>query len=279
MVVSFYFLCTVFTLPLNLLFGFFDLFFFNHLDVFACTEALLLHAGFLQLWWAGATLRCGVCTSHCCGFSGCRAWVLGYKGSTWGAWAELRQGMWDLPRPGLEPVSPALVGGFLSTAPPGKPWILQSYSLPPGHWTQESSGLFSLFPLPVCIVDNSPQAAQDPSYRWVQTHEATLPTDASPWMSPGTSHLACPSCLKTTFRPTRPRVEVSVLTDHAAACPLPSTQQNRGSDPSFPSLPPQCRIYHHLLPLLTSGQLLNLSSFPHPITRALILGTTVSGLV
>ena len=30
-------------------------------------------------------------------------------------------GMWDLPGPGLEPVSPALAGGFLTTAPPGKP--------------------------------------------------------------------------------------------------------------------------------------------------------------
>ena len=29
--------------------------------------------------------------------------------------------MWDLPRPGLEAVSPALAGGFLTTAPPGKP--------------------------------------------------------------------------------------------------------------------------------------------------------------
>ena len=29
--------------------------------------------------------------------------------------------MWDLPRPGLEPVSPALAGIFLTTAPPGKP--------------------------------------------------------------------------------------------------------------------------------------------------------------
>ena len=28
--------------------------------------------------------------------------------------------MWDLPRSGLEPVSPALAGGFLTTAPPGK---------------------------------------------------------------------------------------------------------------------------------------------------------------
>ena len=29
--------------------------------------------------------------------------------------------MWDLPGPGPEPVSPALAGGFLTTAPPGKP--------------------------------------------------------------------------------------------------------------------------------------------------------------
>ena len=29
--------------------------------------------------------------------------------------------MWGLPGPGLEPVSPALAGGFLTTAPPGKP--------------------------------------------------------------------------------------------------------------------------------------------------------------
>ena len=31
--------------------------------------------------------------------------------------------MWDLPRPGLEPVSPALAGIFLTTALPGKPGI------------------------------------------------------------------------------------------------------------------------------------------------------------
>ena len=30
--------------------------------------------------------------------------------------------MWDLPGPGLEPMSPALAGGFLTTAPPGKPY-------------------------------------------------------------------------------------------------------------------------------------------------------------
>ena len=32
--------------------------------------------------------------------------------------------MWDLPGPGLQPVSPALAGGFLTTAPPGKPIFL-----------------------------------------------------------------------------------------------------------------------------------------------------------
>ena len=37
------------------------------------------------------------------------------------SWAWLLRGMWDLPRPGLEPVSPALAGRFSTTAPPGKP--------------------------------------------------------------------------------------------------------------------------------------------------------------
>ena len=33
-------------------------------------------------------------------------------------------GMWYLPGPGLEPVSPALAGRFLTTVPPGKSYIL-----------------------------------------------------------------------------------------------------------------------------------------------------------
>ena len=41
--------------------------------------------------------------------------------SSCGARAWLLCGMWDLPGPGLEPVSPALAGGFFTTAPPGKP--------------------------------------------------------------------------------------------------------------------------------------------------------------
>ena len=41
--------------------------------------------------------------------------------SNCGSRAQLLRSMWDLPRPGLEPVSPALAGGFSTTAPPGKP--------------------------------------------------------------------------------------------------------------------------------------------------------------
>ena len=41
--------------------------------------------------------------------------------SNCGSQAQPLRGMWDLPRPGLEPVSPALAGRFSTTAPPGKP--------------------------------------------------------------------------------------------------------------------------------------------------------------
>ena len=42
--------------------------------------------------------------------------------SSCGSRAQLLRGMWDPPRPELEPVSPALAGRFSTTAPPGKPW-------------------------------------------------------------------------------------------------------------------------------------------------------------
>ena len=41
--------------------------------------------------------------------------------SNCGSRAQPLRGMWDLPRPGLEPVSPALAGRFPTTAPLGKP--------------------------------------------------------------------------------------------------------------------------------------------------------------
>ena len=42
--------------------------------------------------------------------------------SSCGSRAQLLRGMWDPPRPGLEPVSPALAGRLSTTAPPGKPF-------------------------------------------------------------------------------------------------------------------------------------------------------------
>ena len=48
--------------------------------------------------------------------------------SNCGSRAQLLRGMWDLPRPGLEPVIPALAGRLWTTAPPGKPQMRNSYS-------------------------------------------------------------------------------------------------------------------------------------------------------
>ena len=73
----------------------------------------------------------GGCSSlRCTGFS--LSWLLLLQSmgsrrvglSSCGTRAELLRGMWDLPRPELEPVSPALgfPGAFLTTVPPGKPW-------------------------------------------------------------------------------------------------------------------------------------------------------------
>ena len=53
--------------------------------------------------------------------------------------------MWDLPRPGLEPVFSAMAGGFLTTAPPGKPhdkFFMYVISFnPPSETEQDPVGL------------------------------------------------------------------------------------------------------------------------------------------
>ena len=83
--------------------------------------------------------------------------------SSYGPRAQPLRGMWDPPRPGLEPMSPALAGGFSTTAPPGKPSLtnfvarvslkncscldqlkLQSWVLCAHFWMKQSS-LPSLF--------------------------------------------------------------------------------------------------------------------------------------
>ena len=120
---------------------------FIYLFIFGCVGSSLLCAGFLQLRRAGATLHCGVCASHCSGFSCCAAPSMGAQASvvvarglsscgsralecrlsSYGAGAQLLRSMWDHPGPGLEPVSPALAGRFLTTAPPGKSQVIEFY--------------------------------------------------------------------------------------------------------------------------------------------------------
>ena len=80
-----------------------------------------------------------------CGLSSCGSQALERRLSSCGPWALLLCGMWDLPRPGLEPVFPALAGGFLTTVPPGKPSkyllrILSMYQLGTRE-TQNTHGL------------------------------------------------------------------------------------------------------------------------------------------
>ena len=109
----------LFFLKCFVLFCFLNL--FIYLFIFGCVGSSFLYEGFLQLWQVGATLHRGARASH-------------YRGLSWehrlqtrrlsncGSRAQLLRGMWDLPRPGLEPVSPALAGRFSTTAPPGKPY-------------------------------------------------------------------------------------------------------------------------------------------------------------
>ena len=54
------------------------------------------------------------------GFSSCGLRALEHRLSSCGTRAQLLRGVWDLPGPGHESVSPALAGGFLTTVPPGK---------------------------------------------------------------------------------------------------------------------------------------------------------------
>ena len=82
----------------------------------------------------GLLSSCSAWASHCGGFSCCGAQAVGYSG-TWplGSRAQAQSlwfmglvvcGTWDLPRPGIKPVSPAVPGRFFTTEPAGKPLVL-----------------------------------------------------------------------------------------------------------------------------------------------------------
>ena len=69
--------------------------------------------------------------SHCHGLSCCRAQgavllalgLLEHRLSTCASKAYFLHVRWDLPRPGINPMSLAFAGGFFTTEPPGKPSI------------------------------------------------------------------------------------------------------------------------------------------------------------
>ena len=83
---------------------------------------------------AGAFSSCDTQASHCGGLSYCRAQALECVGfsscgsqalehrlNSCGSQAYLLHSIWDLPRPGIKPVSLALAGRLFTSGPPGKP--------------------------------------------------------------------------------------------------------------------------------------------------------------
>ena len=101
-----------------------SIFFFNfYLFIYlGCVGSSFLCKGFLQLWQAGATLHRGALSPLTVAASLVGEHRLQMRRlSNCGSRAQLLRGMWDLSRPGTEPVSPALAGRLSTTAPPGKP--------------------------------------------------------------------------------------------------------------------------------------------------------------
>ena len=113
---------------------------FIYLFIYGCVGSALLRTAFSSCGERGLLLVavCGLPTvvaSRCgaralgtqasvvvaCGLSSCGSWALELRLSSCSARAPLLRDMWDPPRPGLEPMSPALAGSFPTTAPPGKP--------------------------------------------------------------------------------------------------------------------------------------------------------------
>ena len=78
------------------------------------------------------------------GLSSCSFWTREHRLSRCGVWPRLLCGMWDLPRSGTEPVSPALPGSFFTTKLTGKtPSTYLSYK-----WKFGPLDHLTLIPLP-----------------------------------------------------------------------------------------------------------------------------------
>ena len=115
--------------------------------------------GFLYLQQVGAPL-----SLRCAGFASQWLLLLQSTGSrradvsSRGSRAQALVSMWDLPRPGMEPLSPALAGGFLTAGPPGKsPSLLLTFP-------------FTLSLHPSLAILSSVTVGQNESQRWLGFH-------------------------------------------------------------------------------------------------------------
>ena len=72
-----------------------------------------------SLWWLLLLQRAG--SRAVCGLSTCGSRALEHRPSSCGSQAYFFLSMWNLPRSEIEPVTPALAGGFFTTELPPKP--------------------------------------------------------------------------------------------------------------------------------------------------------------
>ena len=112
------------------------------IDGFLILLDLHWYMGFSLVVVSGVSLlsSCGVWVSHCCGlyycwaqvlelsgFSTCSSWALEQRLNSCGTQAWLLHDTWDLSGPGIEPMSLALTGGFLTSELPGNPSYTVSF--------------------------------------------------------------------------------------------------------------------------------------------------------
>ena len=99
----------------------------NVMCLFLAVLGLSELCGLSSVVASGASLRCDAWVSHR------GASLLQSMGSrrlgfcSCDTWTQFLRGTWDLPRPGIEPVSPALAGEYFTTEP-GKPLHMQACS-------------------------------------------------------------------------------------------------------------------------------------------------------
>ena len=120
---------------------FFNRFSFFLFFILGCTGSSLLHglsldvtskayssfwcSGFLLPWF----LLLWIIGCRCEGFSSCSLQSLEQVSVSYGRQVQLLCNMWNLPRPGIQPMSPAMAGGFLSAVPLGKSYPVCSILL------------------------------------------------------------------------------------------------------------------------------------------------------